>query len=172
MKKFGNFAITKVKQKDGYERIYCDTYSQPYEERQDYEDSWQDFIRQKYKVPISVYKGNVELYLKDSRDKFSLAAKKVEKSEKELETTLLAAQKEYEEIIAPFLKEYHKKRASIYEEFKERVLARETLEKECPHKDRLVASTYDPGEFVSSSGRTYYKEYCLFCKKNILEYTE
>ena len=171
MDKFGDFVVTRIKQKDGYERIYCDIYTQPYEKRQAYEESWQNFLRWKYKISFSIYKGNVELYLKSSRDKFSLAAKKVERDEKELEATLFAAQKEYEEVIAPYLKEYHKKRASIYEDFKERILARETLEKECSHKNRLVTSMYDPGEFISSSGRTDYSEYCLFCKKKILEYT-
>lgn len=171
MGNFKDFKVTKIKQEDGYERVYCDVYTQPYEKRQEYENDWQSFLKSKYKISFFVYRGKAELYLKSSRDKFSLAAKKIEKDEKELEAALFTAQKEYEEIIAPYLKEFHKKRASIYETFKNKISIREILEKECPHINRLVTSDYDPGEFVSSSGRTDYLEYCLFCKKKILEYS-
>lgn len=169
MKEFLGFNCNRIKQENGYERIYCDVYSQPYEKHQNYRDAFREAVANKYKLRLP--SGEVELYLKSSRDKFSLAAKKLEKDNQALQSELSAAQKEYEREIAPFLEKLKKKKGEIFLSYKDKLAIEEQLIKQCPHKDIALVERYYQGEFVSSNGVTDCTEYCLFCKKKIREYS-
>lgn len=166
---FLGFKCNITPQEGSYTRVSCDRYSQPREKQAEYLSDFVRAVNKKY--DFSCYQDDIELFLKPSRDKFTLAAKKLEKDKAALQAELFAAKKEYEIAISSFLQDYQKKQEEITTAYKDKLSVEETLVKTCPHKELLVTSTYYEGEFVSSPGSTEYREYCLFCKKKINEYS-